>query len=495
MAYFYRLIGYLGAALLLTFSFSGTAQAYTSSVSCASPPCYEYRAAVDGAGWYPKAEGAAPDITSQINADPSFATYFLSGCDIGVCTWGGKYAQAWGGGDTAPYKYTFQRRNALAGCANGGTLSGSSCVCPAGATDTGSACALGNPEADNCASLASLQNVITMGVDGGPNFIRIVAAAGAAPLGSGTVCRTGGAGMPAGRGCLAEFVRDISTTDASGAYVSSGQALYRDGKAAAPCTPSGAAGAASTDKPQAVPQLCKGQSGSVNGVDVCLPYSSITKPVVTDKVVTNTTVGSDGQPVDTIKTDSTTCSAGICKTDSVVTVSGGGSSSSSTSTPGSTPGTSSVTQPKGDFCKGNPSSLQCGGGNSGSGFGGSCKSGFTCDGDAVSCAAAAAVNKASCSLLQIESVEGYGAPALAAAGVDKPSDSPVNNKRSIDVSSFIVKSNPFSGACPADYPINIPHVGPIAVPLSAYCGVFTFLGNVLLGLSLLSGAVIIAKRD
>lgn len=278
------------------------------------------------------------------------------------------------------------------------------------------------------------------------------------------------------RGTFSAATYDATQHVISGPFSSSGTSCNGSDLTAAPPTSASTTCAAGT------------YPGTVNGVSVCAPSTSVNTVSSGSSVKSSASSGGGTAPA--------ISGAPAGATDSSVTTScTGGNCSSTTSfndAAGAPLGSVTSSTPKADYCALNPKSPTCGSGGS---FGGSCSSSFTCDGDAVSCAAASAVNKAACSLKQIESTDGYGAPALAAAGVMKPTDSPFNNKATLDVQSLIVKTNPFSNSCPADYPLTLPHIPPIMIPLSNYCPALTFMGNVLLGLALLSGAIIIAKRD
>ena len=271
-----------------------------------------------------------------------------------------------------------------------------------------------------------------------------------------------------------------------------------DGGPCTPGTPVGSAGGVSGVSPgstpvpaDATPTNCaSGQfGGTVNGLAVCVNAAKGNTVSLTQKTSSGGTSSDDpAKPSTTTSgTESTICRGADCVTTTTT------SSSSGSGAPVKT--TESKTEPKEDFCTKNPRSAQC----VTSSYGASvCSAGApSCDGDAIQCAVARQTFEAKCSVSSLDSAPGYGDVALAAAGVSNPSDSPANsaNQRSVNVTSLIVKTNPFNSACPVDYSITIPRVGPLVIPLTAYCGAFQNLGKLLLGLALFSGAIIIAKRD
>lgn len=243
----------------------------------------------------------------------------------------------------------------------------------------------------------------------------------------------------------------------------------------------------------AIPNTCSGGStpGEVNGIATCAKpdftsFGKSSSSGTTAKDASGTAAApSAGSVPDAATSETTSCTDAQCKTTSTsttpVTAGGGGGVAT----------TQVKVESKDDFCTRNPRSPGC---TTDSSFGGGCGS-FNGTGDALAVATARAVSDSKCALETLKGTEGYGAPALAAAGVDRPSDSPVNNKQIVDLTSMINKGNPFGESCVPDYPINVPKVGQIVIPLTAYCSVLAYLGKLLVGMSLLVGASIVAKRD
>lgn len=282
---------------------------------------------------------------------------------------------------------------------------------------------------------------------------------------------------------------------------SDGKPYYFDARCAALCYKgvcSAAAGCPTavtgpTGPAIAIPNTCSGGStpGEVNGIFTCAKpdftsFGKSSSSGTSAKDASGTVAApSPGSVPDAVTSETTSCTDALCKTTSTsttpVTAGGGGGIAT----------TQVKVESKDDYCTRNPRSPGC---TTDSSFGGACGS-FNGTGDALAVATARAVSDSKCALETLKGTEGYGAPALAAAGVDRPSDSPVNNKQLVDLASMINKGNPFGESCVPDYPINVPKVGQIVIPLTAYCSVLAYLGKLLVGMSLLVGASIVAKRD
>lgn len=132
--------------------------------------------------------------------------------------------------------------------------------------------------------------------------------------------------------------------------------------------------------------------GTVNGQSVCVacaaPKEAGTTKDTTKEVSTPASGASSVSSSSSSGTSTTKCVGDQCTTTTTTTtVNPDGSKSDKTST---------KDQPKSDFCADNPTSSICKEGN----WGGTCASGFTCDGDAVQCAQAKAAYELKCALTE-----------------------------------------------------------------------------------------------
>ncbi|MPT53179.1 EB domain-containing protein [Delftia sp.] len=254
------------------------------------------------------------------------------------------------------------------------------------------------------------------------------------------------------------------------------------------------------------PGKCNGQSGTVNGVSVCLPYGEAEG----DKT-TRTETNSDGSKT---RTDTkTTCTGSTCTTETKVTKIGPDGNS--------TGGSTTVTQvPKDDYCSRNPGSSVCkaldpkgpgGGSGNGSGngngngdgdddedkssFGGSCSGGWSCEGDAIQCAIAKEQHKRSCELFQDTDNEAY---KLYAKEKDKEGSvlDGLKGNKDVDVSQYVNGGDDFigSGSCPADRKISFSY-GEVTIPYSSLCPYISMFGVVIVVCAGIAGARIITRRD
>lgn len=174
-------------------------------------------------------------------------------------------------------------------------------------------------------------------------------------------------------------------------------------------------------------------------------------------------------------------------TGSTATSGGGGTGGTSTNTGGA----GLCTTPPCGNC--DPATETCG-----DTFGGSCKSGFTCNGDAIQCAVAQATNKAECDLksiyidTEIDSafIEGKaifegGTKAFGEAG----------GLTATNGSILINSTNPYASSCPADVQLFEYKGSSYKLPLSNYCNIFQIMGNIMLLAASLIALKIIMKVD
>lgn len=242
------------------------------------------------------------------------------------------------------------------------------------------------------------------------------------------------------------------------------------------------------------PGKCNGQQGTVNGVDVCLPYSEV-KGDGNTKTETN----SDGSKKET-KTE-TKCSGEKCTTTTTTTTKDSGGTTTNTNV--------TVTNTtKDDYCARNPGSSVCkaldpsksdGKGDDDDGdkssFGGSCSGGWSCEGDAIQCAVAREQHKRSCQLFEDRDNDAY---RLYDAEKNKEGSvlGGLKGNKDVDISQYVNDRDDFigSGACPADRVIFFSY-GEVTIPYSRVCPYAEMLGTVLIICAGIAGARIITRRD
>ncbi len=239
------------------------------------------------------------------------------------------------------------------------------------------------------------------------------------------------------------------------------------------------------------PGKCNGQPGTVNGVEVCVPFSEA-KGDGSTKVETN----SDGSKKET-KTE-TTCTGSKCTTTTTTTNKDGN---------GNTINTSVVitNTTKDDYCARNSGSSVCkvlesgkGNGDSESdksSFGGNCSAGWSCEGDAIQCAVAREQHKRACQLFEDRDNDAY---RLYDSEKNKEGSvlSGLKGNKDIDISQYVNDRDDFigSGSCPADRVIPFRY-GEVSIPYSRLCPYLEMLGTVLIICAGIAGARIITRRD
>lgn len=216
-------------------------------------------------------------------------------------------------------------------------------------------------------------------------------------------------------------------------------------------------------------------TASMNGVTVTVCSDPIKTETTGIKTVSEQTP--DGSKV-TSESKTTQCQDGKCTSTTTTTVTQNGTSTTSTRT---------TQQGQGEFCAENPTDKAC----KGSGFGGTCQQGFTCDGDAISCATAKAVNDQYCSFKEAFDV-GDDAKSLAnrVMGGTEVAD-PKANATVIDVGVFD-QSNPLSSTCPGDVPIQLSGFT-MVLPLASGCSWFQLIGNMMVLVSLFGATVFVLR--
>jgi len=165
---------------------------------------------------------------------------------------------------------------------------------------------------------------------------------------------------------------------------------------------------------------------------------------------------------------------------------GGGASS-----PGSgAPGTS---DPGGSFCQENPTADICKPSN----FSGACGGGFTCSGDAVSCAMAREQYNRNCMLYDIDTplsmkgrdYVGWGSQATPPGHPGAPAN--IQNT-TFSFSSLINMQNEFGNACPSDRTFSGAGSS-FVIPFSQMCGPMQLMGQVMVAICLLGSVAIVFR--
>lgn len=296
----------------------------------------------------------------------------------------------------------------------------------------------------------------------------------------------------------------------SGKWESQGEAVYTGGRATS-CNGSGGTGSdpaasspvGSDGQPPtepapntAAPAPCPaGQApGEVNGQRVCAPMGSDVKSVApSPQTGSSTQTNADGTSTTTTTGGTTTCSGGQCTTTNsrtVVTRDAAGTVTGTTTT------SDSSTQSQSSFCQANGKSLQCAGEGDGKGgsFSGDCAAGFKADGDdAVINAMALEVYRQNCKVNP-----DVDSQALAKAEAVKTGNQTGNNPNnsSVSIGSGNFDSSDAFGlgsTCPADRTITVNGQAVTWLPFSKLCGSLEMLGFVLMGVSFLLAARIVAR--
>jgi len=225
--------------------------------------------------------------------------------------------------------------------------------------------------------------------------------------------------------------------------------------------------------------------GTVNGTTRCFPCSE-TKETTTKTSAESSTSAASGAASGPASSStsgtssSTSCKDGTCTTTETTTT----TSADGTKTDKST----TKTQDQNSFCAENPKAASCKGLESS--WGGSCSSGFQCEGTAVECAIAQASWKSACAteISPTDSKVTAGNNAMSAG--DRPLDHPGNNPTSSVFSANLDQSNPYSSECPADIPLDVMGQS-FSIPLTHACGSFQFMGKVVVAFALVAAAYIV----
>lgn len=251
------------------------------------------------------------------------------------------------------------------------------------------------------------------------------------------------------------------------------------------------AGCTAVDDP---PNTCgTGQCNSTfNGSPICVPCQSLPDAVVTDKKDSTTTKSDPANNTTTTSTTSTTTTSNN-STNTVTQV----VSKTTTTCVGSPPVCTDVTESsttdsgQGGFCQQNPDMDLC----KDSQWSGTCSSGFVCDGDAVACAAAKAVNELNCTYAP--HADATVANMLDSAGLATAEqdwkDAQGEPTDLANALSFNSRTLP-SASCPGPYPVST-FLGTVNFDVSFICevaeivGLFIWLGALVLSFRIVSGGV------
>lgn len=350
-------------------------------------------------------------------------------------------------GKDLPYSYSCIQSGPYT-CPANSYLTDGGCACNSGYSEVGNSCEVVIPDAcENIASTCSGFKNERM-----PRFE--VYYSGSSPSGACSGAPISGCS----KGCYLEFTGvSVYYKDQDGKSVASGSAVFTGDS----CDHSEEASEPDPEK------ACKAGEfpGTVNGTKVCLPAKS--KETEHQPKKENNADGSSSETTSTVS-----CADGKCTVTETTTTK---------DSEGNVTGVSSGSTSYGesDFCQKNPASGVCSGNGSGDeegegkgSFGGSCSSGFTCEGDAATCAIAQEQHRVNCELSDsnnplsrlFEDSQGTG------FGVEEL-DFDLSNQLNFD--SIIG-----SGSCPADVEV-IVFGQPITIKLSDYCPYFAILGNLL----------------
>lgn len=296
-----------------------------------------------------------------------------------------------------------------------------------------------------------------------------------------------------GRGCfLVDFQREIAFQK-DGAWQTYGNHKFGAGpNGSYSCVAAGTQQATAnpgttTYADPAAPKCPDGQPGTVNGVEVCIPFSGHT-PTETKGSASSTVTASDGSKTVTTVTNTTICGGDkSCTTTTnttVTTFNGSGTQTGSDTT------LTATTQGKGEFCLKNPADKACSGETPGS-FGGACSGGTastTCTGDAVMCAIAKATTELKCVFQQEPSEVDVYEAAKAATSVGIGSETTAITSANFDSTNALGTS----ASCIADQSVTVMGKS-ISIPFSTVCPHLAMLGTLLLGISWLMAFSIVGR--
>lgn len=244
--------------------------------------------------------------------------------------------------------------------------------------------------------------------------------------------------------------------------------------------------------PEAPPKSCPtGQCpGTVNGTNMCVPCDTTASG--TSKVDKKT--NEDGSSEETTTEKKTECTGNKCTTKETETKTNKDSSGNPT---GTVVTSRETTQGKDEFCRDNPKHASCKG-DSDTSWGGSCESGFTCNGDAVMCAMSRELHRQSCELNKATPESELYGEVKSATG-NQTEDAPGNATIAFG-SSYYSDADLIGGAaCISDLPLTLSAFGrtliDVTLPLSDICPYLLWLKAVLLFCSAIAWLYIVFLRE
>lgn len=296
------------------------------------------------------------------------------------------------------------------------------------------------------------------------------------------------------KGCMAQ-VGGFTTAfqNAEGGWVTTGSAKY----SGATCDPSVINDLNAEEDPEYVPEenptvsdapdaSCpNGFKGQVNGVTVCVPPKS-------SSGVTELEEKDNGDGTKTNTKTEVKCENGKCeitKTSTTTNTSTGSTVNSSSVTTTVDKAVYCVNNSKAGVCK-DESGGQGEGEGSGGKFGGSCESGFTCEGDAVQCAMAKEQHRRMCQLFDEK------APQLKLYDDEKGKEGVQRGEEGevIDLPGRISTDTIIgAGSCMQDLQVQFMD-RPLTVKLSLLCPYLEMLGNILIAVGMLMAIRIVGVR-
>lgn len=295
-----------------------------------------------------------------------------------------------------------------------------------------------------------------------------------------------------GKGCAGTFEADFAYTGYDGKHYARGRFVFNgQGCSTKDEDPS------KNTPPTNQPKCPKGQPGTVNGVEVCIPFGDKGTIGKDPNSKTDEETDKDGNKKTTNTNVVTKCENGVCTTTTTTTVNNNGTSTTTTT---------NTNESQDAYCKKNPSSRNCGGtgsGGSGSGngngngtekeseWGGGCGA-FTCSGDAIQCAISKEIHSNNCKVLK-ETDIGEIITSVPVGTKSVLADLPGNKE--VDVGGIVNASDTImgGGACFQDKTVQVMGQS-ITLPISTICPYLSILGNVLVVVSCLVAARIITGR-
>lgn len=263
------------------------------------------------------------------------------------------------------------------------------------------------------------------------------------------------------------------------------QMCFYDGhKTGDTCTTSTATGGTSTNDP-AYDCAKQGKSwGTVNGTTVCVKAGTTGSPPVKSvsagKTTTNT--AADGTQTTTQEPPKVTTMSGA------PTGSADGTPPKVTEETQNADGTKSTTEESRDkFCETNPNHPICKETDKGS-FGGSCAAGFTCDGDAATCAIARETHTRNCEFFKEDAPLNDEFTTLKNGISNNPAD--VANRTTVNIETSLDATTSLTASCPVDRTFTIMNQ-PVTIPISNLCDTLEMLGYIFLTVSYIAAARII----